>query len=211
MICRAVLISLLLLGASARAAKDWACLAASGNCKSVFIAHDSWHAAIVLSKNDISAEAVPELVDFPQAQFIEFSWGDKDYFPNPDAGIFSALKAAFWSSGSVLHVVGFRGDVKTFYGRAEIVELYLSAPAYARLQDFIAQTFLRPEAGRAQASAGLLADSHFYPATHKFSLVKTCNTWVAEALEAAGLPIVSDYVMTPGQLAEQLGKLNEQR
>jgi uncharacterized protein (TIGR02117 family) len=210
MICRAVLFSLLLLGASARAATNWTCPAASGKCKSVSIAHDSWHAAIVLSKSDISANAMPELADFPQAQFIEFSWGDKDYFPNPDAGIFSALKAAFWSSGSVLHVVGVTADVKNFYPTAEIVELQLSAPAYARLQDFIAQTFLRPGAGRAQPSAGLFANSRFYPATHKFSLVKTCNTWVAEALESAGLPIASNYVMTAGQLAEQLSKLNQQ-
>ena len=211
MILRGVLIWLLLTVSCASALAHWACTTQESTCKLVFVVHDTWHAAIVLPKSDIALDSLPELVDFPDAEFIEFSWGDKDYFPNPDAGIFSALKAAFWSSGSVLHVVGFRGDVKTFYGRAEIVELYLSAPAYARLQDFIAQTFLRPEAGRAQASAGLLADSHFYPATHKFSLVKTCNTWVAEALEAAGLPIVSDYVMTPGQLAEQLGKLNEQR
>ncbi len=154
---------------------------------------------------------MPELVDFPQAHFIEFSWGDKDYFPNPDAGFFSALKAALWSSGSVLHVVGFSGDVRYFYSRAEIIQLHLSAPAYARLQDFIAQTFSRQGTGRAQPSAGLVANSRFYPATHNFSLVKTCNTWVAEALESAGLPIAPSYVMTAGQLAEQIGKLNETR
>lgn len=206
MICRAALIGLLLLAASGRATANWTC-SGPEECKSVFIVHNAWHAAIVLSRNDISTDAVPELVDFPQARFIEISWGDKDYFPNPDAGIFSALKAAFWSSGSVLHVVGVTVDVKNFYPVAEIVELQLSAQAFARLQDFIAQTFARPAGGRARPSAGLFAYSRFYPATRKFSLLKTCNTWVAEALESAGLPITPSGVMTAGQLAEQIGKL----
>jgi uncharacterized protein (TIGR02117 family) len=187
---------------------NWACQT-QNNCKSVFIAHDSWHAAIVLPKSDLAPDAVPEIGDFPQAQFIEFSWGDKDYFPNPEAGVFTAIKAAFWSSGSVLHVVGVRADLRDFYRSGKIVELHLSAPAHARLQDFIGGTFSRRGTSRAQANAGLFENSRFYPATHRFSLAKTCNTWVAEALAAAGLPVAPSYVLTAGQLAEQIGKLVE--
>lgn len=210
-ICGAALIGLLLLAASGRATVNWACPDRQENCKSVFIVHDAWHAVIVLAKNDISPDAVPELVDFPQARFVEFSWGDKDYFPNPNSGVFAALRAAFWSSGSVLHVVGVTADVKDFYPTSEIVELKLSAPAFARLEDFIAQTFSRPKAGSAQPSAGLFPYSRFYLATRKFSLLKTCNTWVAEALESAGLPIAPSSVITAGQLAEQIGKLVKPR
>lgn len=210
MICRGFLIGLLLVSSRAFATANWACEGAEQNCRSVFIVHSSWHAAIVLHKSDISPDAVPELVDFPRAEFIEFSWGDKDYFPNPQAGFFSALKAAFWSSGSVLHVVGFTDEVAHFYSSAQIIELSLSAPAYARLLGYISGTFSRPAAGRrAPSSAGLFAYSHFYPATHKFSLLNTCNAWVAAALESAGLPVSPSYVITAGQLAEQIAKLKE--
>jgi uncharacterized protein (TIGR02117 family) len=207
-----VLTFALVMAACALAMANWECVAAEPSCKSVFVVHSAWHASIVLHKDDISTDAVPELVDFPQAQFIEFSWGDKDYFPNPDAGIFSALKAAFFSSGSVLHVVGFNAGLKNFYPEAEIIELRLSPPAYTRLVDYISQTFLRSATERrAQAGAGLFPYSRFYPATRKFSLMKTCNAWVAEALESAGLPIASSYVVTAGQLAEQLGKITERQ
>lgn len=190
---------------------DWACAAAEPDCKSVFIVHSSWHAAVVLRKIDIPPDAVPELVDFPRAEFIEFSWGDKDYFPNPNAGFFTALKAAFWSSGSVMHVVGFTAKVADFYPGAAIIELNLSAPAYARLLDYVSGTFSRPAAGRpAPPSPGLFAYSRFYPASRKFSLLRTCNAWVAEALESAGLPIAPGYVMTAGQLSEQIAKISEQ-
>jgi len=207
-----VLTCALLIAARALAMASWGCAAAEPNCQSVFVVHSAWHAALVLQKSNIPFNAIPELVDFPQAQFIEFSWGDKDYFPNPDAGIASALKAAFFSTGSVVHVVGFNADVKIFYPGAEIIELRLSVPAYARLVDYISQTFSRSASGRrAEASAGLFPYSRFYPSTRQFSLLRTCNAWVAEALEFAGLPVASSHVVTAGQLAEQLGKITERR
>ena len=84
MLCRAVLLCLLLLAPQAHASSiEWECTAPQPSCRSVFIVHSAWHAAIVLRKGDIPSEVVPELADFPSAQFVEFSWGDKDYFPNP--------------------------------------------------------------------------------------------------------------------------------
>jgi len=209
---RGVLLCLLLLASPGHASAEWECKAPPPSCRSVFIVHSAWHAAIVLRKGDIASEVVPELVDFPSAQFVEFSWGDKDYFPNPDAGVFAGLKAAFWSSGSVVHVVGLSGDWQAFYAGAAIIELRLVPAAYGRLLDFVSKTFSRPAPGyRAQAYPGLFVHSYFYPATRRFSLLRTCNGWVAEALESAGLPIVPSYVITAGQLSEQIGKLNQPR
>src|SRR5688572_3710073 len=161
---------------AARAANAWTCSPEEKRCRTVFIIHDSWHAAIVLRKDDLSIATLPELADFPDPSFVELSWGDKDYFPNPDSGFFMALKAAFWSSGSVLHLVGFDGEVRGFYPKAEVVEMRMSAPAYDRLIAFISASFARPpDRGRAQALAGLYSYSRFYPSTLHFSLLNTCN------------------------------------
>jgi uncharacterized protein (TIGR02117 family) len=204
MFFRGVLICLFVIN-SATAAADWACTVEEPSCKLVLVAHDSWHAGIVLRKADIPIDSVPELVDFPDAEFIEFSWGDKDYFPDPDAGVFTAIKAAFFSRGSVLHVVGFSGNPKSFFRSGELVELRLTTDAHGRLLEYISHTFSRPSPrDRTEASAGLVSYSRFYPATHKFSLKKTCNTWVAEALKSAGLPVSPGHVMTANSLATQL-------
>jgi hypothetical protein len=87
----------------------------ANHAKHVFIVHDAWHAAIVIRTIDIPAAVLPELRDFPSAEHLEFSWGDRDYFPALDPGIGLALKAAFWSSGSVLHVVGSTALWKTSF------------------------------------------------------------------------------------------------
>ena len=184
------------------------CTGGDPSCKSVFVVYDSWHAAIVLKRSEIALDAIPELVDFSQAIFVEFSWGDRDYFPNPHAGVLSAVKAALWSSGSVLHVVGFSGSLETFYRGAKIAELAIDAQGYDRLISYISETVSRPSPSvPAQPSAGLFLYSRFYPASRDFSLLRTCNTWVAEALEQAGLPISASLVITAGNLDSQLARL----
>ena len=115
------------------ATPQWACTDSEPTCKSVSIVHNSWHAAIVLRKSDLVEKTMPELADFPAAQFIEFSWGDKDYFPDPQSGVFGAIKAALWSSGSVIHLVGFTDTVEHFYRGANIAELRLNPTAYQRI------------------------------------------------------------------------------
>ena len=187
---------------------DWSCPAGAPSCQSLFIVHNSWHAAIVLSKNEIPSAVLPEIADFPAAEYIEFSWGDKDYFPDPHSGVLAAIKAALWSTGSVIHLVGLSGSVEQSYRGAEIIELRLSLGAFNRLLETLAQTFARAQAnGRAPASPGLFPNSRFYPATPKFSLLRTCNTWVAEILESAGIPVAPRMVITAGNLASQLAPL----
>ncbi|HEX5607403.1 MAG TPA: DUF2459 domain-containing protein [Candidatus Binatia bacterium] len=199
---------LFFLGFTDPAPAHWACGAIESGCKTVFIVHGGWHAAIVLHAADISPAIVPEIADFPQVRFIEFSWGDKDYFPDPGAGPFTAMKAAFSSSGSVLHLVGVTEEVARFYSGAEIIKLQFAATAFGELLSYLSETFARPQPGvRARSRPGLYPDSRFYPGTRRFALWNTCNTWVADALAAGGFPISPSFVVTAGQLSEQISKV----
>jgi uncharacterized protein (TIGR02117 family) len=208
MICRAAFLCLLLSANSAWAAADWSCATPGPDCREVFIVYSAWHAAIVLRARDIDLATVPEVGDLPRARFLEFSWGDENYFRDPHTGVLAALKAALWSSGSVVHVVAVNDDLRNFYPGAAVIELRFSRAAYVKLVQFISASFTRPAPGvAATPSPGLFAYSRFYPSPRRFSLIRTCNRWVADALEAAGVPIAPSYVITAGQLAEQVGKL----
>lgn len=193
---------------TAAATAAWECDRDARDCYSVFVVHSSWHAGLVLRKSDIAEKILPEIGDFPGAALIEFSWGDQDYFPDPNSGVLAALKAAFWSDGSVLHLVGFDGTVGDFYRGAEVIELRLSRDTFIRLTTFIASEFSRGDlALPAKPRPGLYAYSRFYGATSKFSFARTCNTWVAEALSHAGVPIHAASVITASNLAAQLADL----
>jgi uncharacterized protein (TIGR02117 family) len=169
----------------------------------IFVTRAGWHSGIVIKRADLSERDLPELRDFPDADYLEFGWGDWDYFQAPDPGIGLALKAAFWSSGSVLLVVGVKGAVEKHFSGSEIVEIGLADQPFRQLVDFVSRTFSRPRpALAAEARPGLDASSRFYRAQGRFYLFRTCNTWVAEALRSAGLPIAASTLTAEGLMGQ---------
>jgi uncharacterized protein (TIGR02117 family) len=175
------------------------------NDKRVFVVHNNWHAALVVQKADLSQTLVPEQGHFPEAEYLEIGWGDRDYFPATEESVGLALRAAFWSRGSVLHVVGFRGALRDYFTVGEIIELALSPEAFRRLSEFVSASFSRGHPSMpAQSQPGLVAAGRFYPAAGRFSILRTCNTWIAEALKSAGLDISPRYVITAASLARQI-------
>lgn len=182
------------------------------NPRRVWVAHDSWHAAVIIRAVDLPSGKLPEQRDFPGAEFLEISWGDADYFPAPDSGIFGAIKAALWSSGSVIHIVGFGGDIAKAYPNAQIIEIALPDKGFHRLSTFISDDFARTDSTKpATASPGLFPHSRFYPAKSQFSALRTCNTWIAEAFKAAGLPVRTTFVITASTLGSQLRPYNAKK
>lgn len=175
--------------------------------KRVFVVNYGWHTGIAVGKADVPAALWPEAGDLP-GDSLEIGWGDRDFYQTPDAGIGLAIRAAFFSGGSVLQLVAFNGAVEDYFRGAELYELTVSDVAYRRLIQFVSDSFLRSETPD-PFRQGLLPNSRFYPARGKFHLFRNCNTWVAEALEAAGLPINGSTVITAGDLFSQLKRLTE--
>jgi uncharacterized protein (TIGR02117 family) len=175
---------------------------AGPSAKVTYVVSHGWHTGLVLRKADIPATVVwPEITDFSQNDYIEVGWGDGDYYPAPQTTWMRALGAALWSSRSVLHVAGFNEPVRKFFSGSEVIEVALSDEAFTELCAFIARTHERTlEDERGKIRPGLYGNSRFYPAQGKFHVFYNCNTWVAEALRAAGLPmnrftITADSVM----------------
>jgi hypothetical protein len=118
------------------------------------------------------------------------------------------LKAAFCSSGGIIHVVGIQGRPATAYPQAEIVAIALPPEAFQRLMSFVSGTFSRAHPDLpSKALPGLSENARFYLAEGQFSILRTCNTWIAEALQTAGLPISPDWIITAGSLGRHVRPL----
>ncbi len=168
---------------------------------SIYVINHGKHAGLTVRRADIPLGLLPESGDFHGADYLELGWGDRDYYQADDPGLWLTLKAALWSTASVLHVVGVKGAVAERFAGYEIIRLELAPRGFARLVDYIHQSFARHGEKKAKpVGPGYGRDSLFYPARGKFHIYNTCNGWVASALEAAGYPMGMFRPITADQL-----------
>ncbi len=182
---------------------------------SIYVVNHGWHTGLVVKRADIPLGLVPEAADFTDADYLELGWGDWDFYQADAPGLWLTLKAAFWPTASVLHVVGVQGAVTGWFAGYEIVRLPLARNHAVRLAGFIHRSFARNGAWKARPiGPGYGRDSHFYPARGKFHLFNTCNTWTSRALEAAGYPsgmvepITADHLMAKARTFAGRGGLD---
>lgn len=156
----------------------------------IYVAGHGWHTGIILPAAGIM-DRLPALKNrFKGSPYLEFGWGDKDFYQAEDPGGVLAVKALLWPTETVMHVVSVAPDVHIFFPTSEIHRLNLLPGHYAALIDFIAGSFRLTEAGAAiPLGHGLYDHSNFYEAVGNYTLFNTCNTWTAKGLKSAGLDI----------------------
>ena len=174
----------------------------------IYVTCNGWHSGVVIARADIPPDRLPEAADFPAASYLEFGWGDADYYPARDATLGQTLSAALAPTPAVVHLVGLAHEPARAWPEAEVVPLAIAGDDFARLVDYVHASFERSGAPRAAASGpGLYATSRFYPATGSFHLLNTCNTWTAGALAAAGFDVDPSGTYRAEALMEQVRPL----
>jgi uncharacterized protein (TIGR02117 family) len=170
----------------------------------IHVISNGWHTGLVLARDDVPPGRIPEAADVPDARYLEFGWGDREYYPSPRPTIGMALGAALTPSPAVIHLAGRDAPPQPSAPGIEVLAVPVRAAGLDRLTAHLDAAFDRPAGGRAASIApGLYPDSHFYPAHGKFHLFNTCNTWIAHKLAAAGVPLSTD-VMTADELMQRL-------
>ncbi|HSC94383.1 MAG TPA: DUF2459 domain-containing protein [Burkholderiales bacterium] len=172
----------------------------------VFLVAHEKHSGIAVRRADIPAGMWPETRDFPQADYLEVGWGDRDYYYGRNQGFTDALRAAFGTNNpSVLHVAGVRGSLEKSFPMSEIIEVRLSRGGFDKLVRYIHDAYDRKGAAVvAPLGPGLYGDSRFYPGWETFNLLRTCNVWTARGLRGAGLAL-EDSVTMEGLMSQARG------
>ena len=92
----------------------------------IHVTSNGWHTGIVVPRAALPADVIPEAVDFGDARYLSFGWGDAAYYPAPQPGLELLLSAAFallpWSRTVALLLVPLAlaavGDTILFAGGA---------------------------------------------------------------------------------------------
>jgi uncharacterized protein (TIGR02117 family) len=176
--------------------------------RSVWVLDHGWHTAIAVRRADVDRSLWPEVDDVPAATLIEIAWGDREFYMATPATAWLALKAAFGRGQSVLHVVGLDTPVAAHFPGSEIVELGVSPSGFEALLRFVSDEHERDAGGQAiRLQRGLYGQSWFYAARSQYSLLNTCNTWIARALQRTGLRVTPSGVITASDVMGQVRSL----
>ncbi|WP_187830084.1 DUF2459 domain-containing protein [Siccirubricoccus phaeus] len=150
-----------------------------------------WHSDIGLP-----AETVPPDLAalFPGAEWLLFGFGDRDYVLAASPGFGTALAALFPGPGAIL-VTGLRLPPAEAFPERDCTPLRLPPGGLRGAAGFVAASV----AG-GPIRQGPYPGSLFLPARQRYSGSYTCNTWTAEALAAAGLPVMPEGVLFSWQV-----------
>lgn len=180
-------------------------LAATPRCRTIYLGGHARHAGLIVARSDFDPVGSIGAEEFLTKDWLEFGWGDADFYQGKDDNLLTGMKALFLPTGTVMHVHGFNGSPGANFPQAEMVDLRLPEEGYARLLAFLRASFARDSAGNAlPRGPGLYGLSRFYEGTGTYSLFNTCNTWAARALATGNFPIDPNEVGTVDQLMERV-------
>ena len=169
----------------------------------VFVTAGIYHSGIILPREALADAArrrsLPALAAvtarFAGYERLEFGWGDEGFYTTVpttrELTAAVALRALFMPGNrSVLHVVGLPAHPRVVFPDANMVVLALGEDGFARLAAMLDATFARNDRDGAieELGRGLYGPSLFYRAVGAFHVFRVCNHWVADLLDAAGVP-----------------------
>ncbi|MFT3995853.1 MAG: DUF2459 domain-containing protein [Asticcacaulis sp.] len=164
----------------------------SGDSVTLYVISNGFHTDIALPAESVRARG-GLLAKAAEAQAVEgwwiYGWGDAGFYT---AKGFSAARAAdglraLFRPGnpSVVRVFGVSRRPDEAFD-AEVVPIRVSRAGFEALAKRMEASFRQKDG--APIPAKLTTDDVFFESTEHFSILRLCNHWTADQLDAAGLP-----------------------
>ena len=170
----------------------------------IYVVNHGWHTGVIVSGQALNHQLTFLKREFSGARYYEIGWGDKGFYQANEITFSLVMKAIFWPSESVMHVVAMPTAPRVFFPDSEIVELSISTEGMTHLLAFVSGSFKRDHAGKvSRGGSGLYGVSAFYEGEGAYYMTNTCNSWVAKALDQAGVPIRTVFTLTADSVISQ--------
>jgi len=170
----------------------------------LYLVSHGWHSGLVIPATYLDHRFDFLTSYFGRSQYYEFGWGDEDFYPARKNTFLLGLKALFWPTSTLMHVVAVPVKPQNYFTSAETVEIKVSTKAMKHLLNYLSASFKRDTHHEPiSKQKGIYGRSFFFKAQGYFFMTRTCNTWTTQALEEAGLPVNSFFTLTASSLVDQ--------
>jgi hypothetical protein len=165
----------------------------------MYVVRRGWHIDVGFAVEDMAGPLKVARERFPQARFFTFGFGDRRYLHahNPH---FPNMLAALWPGDALMLITALEGTPQQAFGDSHVTELTLTAGQVLQAQRRMAASMSLQD-GRPQSDGpGPYEGSTYWRSSLRYSAVYTCNTWAAQVLASAGLPLPVHGVVFAGQV-----------
>ncbi|MBC8210316.1 MAG: TIGR02117 family protein [Gammaproteobacteria bacterium] len=176
----------------------------------IFVVSHGWHTGLVIPARLIQSR-IPELkARFKDAPYIEIGWGDKGFYQSTEITSGLTIRAIFWPTESVMHVVAIPEKADQYFPHSRVEKICLTGYQYSTLIRFIESSFYKDEQGMiVRLKTGIYGDSQFYKSVGDYYLMNTCNKWTAKALKSCGMDIKPTFKLSAGSVMDYIVEHNQ--
>ncbi|MGH8207222.1 MAG: DUF2459 domain-containing protein [Steroidobacteraceae bacterium] len=179
----------------------------AANCgayvSSVYVVKRGWHIDVGFSAAGLSAPLSWVVSRFPGSRYVLFGFGDRRYLTAKHKSV-DALLAALRGGPGLMLVTYLSDPPQAAFGANQVVRLPLTAAQAQALQSYVWDTLSSRQGVPVVVGPGPYPASLYLGSGGRYSAFHTCNTWAAQALRSASLPIHSAGVIFAAQLWPQV-------
>ncbi len=178
---------------------------AGGPPVAIYVVKRSWHIDIGFDAAELPQPLASLRAPLPNARYLLFGFGDKHYLLTQGRS-FDRLLGAVWPGEGLVLLTGIEATPEEAFGAREVMRLTVSVTQALEMEEFVWKTLAQNGVATVLAP-GPYPGSFYYTSSQRYSGLHTCNTWAAQALRSAGLPVHSSGVVFSGQLWRQVRRI----
>lgn len=175
----------------------------------IYLVKHRWHTGLIVPHRPLPG--IQRLQDYlGKAEYYEFAWGDNRFYRADNGSILLMLRALFWPTSSVMHVVAFDRQPPDYFRGQDIVKLPVTEPQLQLLIERMMMDFSNNEENELKVlERGLYGNSRFFAADESYTVFYNCNDWTVQALQSAGFNINAPWIATSGEIMKRAQTLQE--
>jgi uncharacterized protein (TIGR02117 family) len=177
--------------------------------KEIYIVSHGWHTGFVVPAEAILKQ-LPQLKDrFKNTPYIEFGWGDRDFYQAQEITSGLTIQAIFWPTESVIHAVAIPERADIYFPNSDVEVICLKTDQYSLLISFIENSFYKDKNNKIiKLKNGTYGNSQFYKGEGDYYLMNTCNKWTAKGLKSVGLDISTTFKLSADSIMDYVSEYN---
>lgn len=169
-----------------------------------------WHTDVCIRTPDADATLMRLAEGYDGSHFLCIGFGDRHYLVSRERGPMTLLSALLPGEGALLLTI-LRDTPSAAFGAENVVTLDVDAQGIERLRAFLNRSVQIDANGKPfSLGDGPYPGGLYFGATARYNGFYTCNTWTADALREAGIPIAGPVLFAEGVM-RQVRELADER